>query len=85
MPVPSESIEVGKCYLARAEVQAGGNAARVRRVTRIYHDGRVQYELRRGPIEPGHARPRQGTTSITSFAHQAEREVSCGWTPEEDG
>ncbi len=77
MSVPPESTEIGRCYLARAEVQAGGKALRVRRVTRIYPDGRVQYELRRGPIEPGHARPRQGTTSITSFAHQVEREVAC--------
>ncbi len=84
MPVPPESIEVGRCYLARGYLVAGRKALRVRKVKQIHPDGRVQYDQRRGPIPPGRPWPVQGTMQRDAFALAVEREVPCDWTLERD-
>jgi hypothetical protein len=62
----------------------GGNALRVRRVLQIVPDGLVQYEYRRGPIDPAHPWPRRSTATLAAFGHQAVREVPADWTPDTD-
>ncbi len=79
MTLPPESIEVGKCYLARGYLVAGGRSLRVRRVKQIHPDGRVQFEQRRGPARVGHPWPMGGTMQLTTFALAVEREVPCDW------
>ncbi len=81
---PPESIQVGKCYLA-TRLRGGGTTRVVRRIMRILPDGRIQFEQRRGPIEPGRPWPRRGTLSLRDFAISAQREVPCDWTPEREG
>ena len=82
--IPPESIEVGKCYLATT-ARSGAITRMVRRVTRILTDGRIQFEQRRGPIEPGRPWPRGGTLSLRDFGLAAQREVPCDWMPEREG
>ncbi len=82
MSLPPESIEVGKCYLARGYLDASGNALLVRRVTQIHPDGRVRFERRRGPIPEGRPWPMSGTMRLDAFASSVEREVPCDWMPE---
>ena len=85
MSVPPESIEVGKCYLPRGYLAAGGKSLRVRRVKQIRPDGRVQFEQRRGPVPAGRPWPMAGTMQLDAFALAVEREVPWDWTPEMDG
>ena len=82
MSLPPESIEVGKCYLARGYLVAGGNAPMVRRVKQIHPDGRVQFERRRGLVPAGRPWPVSGTMQLDAFALAVEREVPCDWMPE---
>ncbi len=82
MSIPPERIPVGQCYLPRGDKRRGEEALGLGRVLQILSNGRVQYELRRGPVEPGHPWPRQRITSIMSFARQAKHEVPCNGTPE---
>ncbi len=72
MPVPSESIQVGKCYLTTSS----SGVPRVRRVIEILPDGRVQYE-QRTPKAPW----REGLQYKDVFAAIVAREVPCDWTP----
>ena len=75
MPVPPESIEVGKCYLTRE--------TRVRRVTEIRPNGEVRYKYR---SFPAHRRGtwQSGALPPDIFAEFVLREVPCDWTPEAD-
>ena len=75
MPIPSQSIEVGKCYLTVE--------GKVRKATSVLRDGRVQYEWRRAYLRetPWKA----GVENDRSFASSVEREVPCDWTQESDG
>ncbi len=82
MSVPPESIEVGKCYLARGYLAAGRRSLRVRRVKQIHPDGRVQFEQRRSSVPAGHPWPMSGTMPLDAFALAVEREVPCDWMPE---
>ena len=74
MPIPPESIEIGKCCLTES--------GSIRRVTSTSSDGLVRYRERSG------AGPWQGTGTKKRkrdiFAAQALREVPCDWTPEVD-
>jgi hypothetical protein len=74
-----ESIEVGKCYLARGYLAAGGKSLRVRRVTQIHPGGRVQFEQRRRSVPTGRPWPTGGTMQLDTFALAVEREVPCDW------
>ncbi len=76
MSVPPESVQVGQCYL-----DAKGH---IRRVTDLKPGGKVQYEIRRGPVREGHPWPRSGTTTVLMFAGSAQRPVPCDWMPERD-
>ncbi len=80
MPLPPETIEIGKCYLAST---VHGQA--IRRVVEILPEGLVHFDVRRGPVRAGHPWPRRVMSSLAAFALQAEREVSCDWTPEGEG
>ena len=84
MSLPPESIEVGRCYLARGYLVAGGKSLRVRRVKQIPPDGRIQFERRRGPIPEGRPWPMSGIMRLDAFASSVEREVPCDWMPEKD-
>ncbi len=84
MSIPPESIEVGKCYLARGYHAGREGYLRVRRVMKILPDGRVQFEQRRGPVAPGHPWPGRNTMKLGVFVNSIEREVPCDWTPETD-
>jgi hypothetical protein len=75
MSVPPESIEPGKCYLAK-----GGKAPRIRRVLLVLPDGRVQYE-QRSPTTTW----RPGIQYKDVFASMLQREVPCDWSPEAEG
>ncbi len=75
MSVRPESIQAGKCYLAK-----GGRAVRIRRVIRVLPDGRVQYE-QRSPRTTW----QRGIQHKDVFASMLQREVPCDWTPEMDG
>ena len=79
MSVPPESIDVGKCYLARGYLAAGKRALRVRRVKQIPPDGRVQFEQRRSSVPAGRPWPMSGTMQLDTFALAVEREVPCDW------
>ncbi len=72
MSVPPESIEIGKCYLAK-----GGQ---IRRVVSL-ELGMVAYH---GPARKlvKQAWPRRQIVSVRKFAADAEKEVPC---PEEHG
>ena len=85
MSIPPESIEPGKCYLARSYHSRREGYPRVRRVTEILLDDRVRFEQRRGPVAPGRLWPGRYTMKLEAFANSAEREVPCDWTPERDG
>ena len=76
MNVPSESIEVGRCYL--------GDNGQVRRVVRLWPDGRVQYETRSRLLRNAKTW-KPGMMSGLDFAATALREVPCNWTPDADG
>ena len=84
MPVPPESIQVGRCYLSRGYLVAGRKALRVRKVKQIHPGGRVQFDQRRGPILPGRPWPVRGTMRLDAFALAVEREVPCDWVPNLD-
>ncbi len=71
MPVPLESVAMGKCFAAPGD--------RVRRVLSI-EGGKVVYETRGAAGIEG-SWPRVATVSIGRFAADVEREVPCGWTP----
>ncbi len=75
MSIPPESVEVGKCYRS--------DTGYVRKVVRITHDGRVHFEIRTADDQSKHRQ--LGMQDVRSFAFQAEREVSCDWTPDKDG
>ncbi len=75
MSIPPESIEVGKCYLT--------NTGHIRRVTRIFPDGRVQFEQRLGHTLLKRRWP-SNIAEGRSFAFAIEREVPCDWTHETD-
>ncbi len=74
MSVRPESIQAGKCYLAK-----GGRAPRIRRVIRVLPDGRVQYE-QRSPRTTW----QRGIQHKDVFASMLQREVPCDWTPERE-
>ncbi len=74
MTIPPESIQVGRWYLAKGE-----KAIRIRRVVRLMPDGRVQYEQRTPKTVW-----QSGIQDLRSFAAMLEREVPCGWSPEQD-
>ncbi len=74
MPVPPESIQVGRCYLMKT--------GQVRRAVRLLPGGRMQFEQR-----PGHIVPKTWKTDVQdvrSFATTVEREVPCDWTGEDE-
>jgi hypothetical protein len=75
MTIPSESVEVGKCYL--------GDNGQARRVVRLWPDGRVQYETR-ARYRPNATTWKPGMLSGLAFAVTALREVPCDWTPDTD-
>ncbi len=75
MSVPPESVEVGQCYL--------GDNGQVRRVVRLWPDGRVQYETRSRLLRDAKVW-KPGMMSDLDFAATALREVPCDWTPEAD-
>ncbi len=75
MPVPPESIEVGKCYLT--------NDGRVRRVAKFLPDGRVRYVYRSFPADKRRTW-RTGRLDLEGFAATALREVPCDWMPEKE-
>jgi hypothetical protein len=75
MPIPPDSIQVGKCYLT--------TTGSVRRAVRMLPGGRMQFEQR-----PGHILPntwKSDVQDVRSFASTVEREVPFDWTPERDG
>ena len=80
MSVAPETLEVGQCYLAKAEKDF-----QVRRVLRVMPDGRVQFERRirnaKGPQWSWVPK----ITSLGAFALSVERPVPCDWAPEADG
>ena len=76
MTVPPESIEVSKCYLT--------TSGHVRHVRFISEGRKVQYQSRPAHQEAG-ARWPVRWRSLTAFAASVEREVSCDWTPEQEG
>ena len=75
MPLPPETIEVGKCYLS--------DEGRVRRVVRFLPDGRIQYAYRTFPTAPS-IPWRTGRLPVERFAKTVVREVPCNWRPETD-
>ncbi len=74
MPVPPESLEVGKCYLI--------NTHQVWRIIRLMPDGRIQYEQRAADHIPKSWQP--GMLTALTAEMLIEREVPCDWTPEMD-
>jgi hypothetical protein len=64
MSIPPESIEAGKCYLARSYNSRREGYPRVRRVTEILLDDRVRFEQRRGPVAPGRLWPGRYTMKL---------------------
>jgi hypothetical protein len=81
MSVPPESIEAGKCYFVRP--YRSGRSGGIRRVVRIFSDGRIQFEHRTSVARPTGWKP--GVQDLHSFAAMVEREVPCNWTPESEG
>ena len=75
MPVPPESIEIGKFYLT--------NDGRLRRVAKFLSDGQVRYAYRSFPADKRKTW-RTGRLDLESFAATAVREVPWDWTPEMD-
>ncbi len=75
MIIPPESIEVGRCYL--------GDNGQVRRVVRLWPDGRVQYETRSRLLRNAKTW-KPGMMSGPDFAATVLREVPCNWTPEQE-
>ncbi len=75
MTIPPESVEVGRCYL--------GDSGQVRRVVRLWPDGRVQYETR-SRYQRNAKTWKPGLLDGQAFAATVEREVPCDWTPEAD-
>ncbi len=73
MPVPPESIQIGKCYLAGRQL-----GPRVPRVVAILPDGRVQYEWRKRQTQKW----KPGILDAREFAFGVDQEVPCDWTPE---
>lgn len=76
MPVPPESIQVGRCYLS--------DQGRIRRVTKFLPEGRLRYRYRSllaSKYEPWQT----GRLDVEGFATTTLREVPCDWTPEGDG
>ncbi len=76
MPVPPESIEVGKCYLTAAQ--------RLLQVRRISRESRVTFGYRDDHL----TEPEvwwAGVLNLPDFAAAAIREVPCDWTPETGG
>jgi hypothetical protein len=79
MPLPIESIDVGKCYLADRRQRP-----QVWRVERIFPDGRLDYMNR--PVDPSLKQVwRSGMTTLAFFAGVVSCEVPCDWIPENDG
>lgn len=76
MSISPEAVEVGKCYL--------GDNGQVRRVVRLWDDGRVQYESRARYLSNAKVW-KPGMLSLSDFAVSAQREVSYDWTPEARG
>ncbi len=75
MPVPPESIEVGRCYLTRDR--------RLRRVNEIRLDGEVRYKYRHFPAAKRRTW-RSGVLAVNIFAATVLGEVPCDWTPERE-
>ncbi len=74
MPVLTESIKVGRCYLMET--------GHLCRVVALLPDGRVQYVSKGEYSHKATWKP--GMEDDWSFALLAEREVPCDWTPEMD-
>ncbi len=79
MSIPPETIEVGRCYLYRAE-----RGPRVLRVLALLPDGRVQYDLRNCYSAGSRKLWKVGILDRARFAQMAEIEVSCDWMPSAD-
>ncbi len=75
MPVPPESIEVGKCYLLEGE-----HLRRVRLVTHILPSGRVRFEGRDATESRAYVWA-EGTSDLSAFAEAALHDVPCDWVP----
>ena len=75
MPLPPESIEVGRCYLSLS--------SEMRRVLHILPEGQVHYEVRPAALLRAFGW-REGVLELTPFAQLVERGVPCDWTPEAD-
>ncbi len=84
MSLPPESIEVGRCYLARSFHTGRDGYLRIRRVVEIRPDGCVQFDQRRGPVVPGRPWPGRNTMRLAVFATSAERQIPCDWAPGTD-
>ncbi len=76
MPVPPDSIEVGKCYLT--------NTGRVWRIIRFMPDGRILYEHRAQHLYGQEQEQRPGMLTTLPAEVLIEREVPCDWTPDAD-
>ncbi len=76
MPIPSDSIHVGECYLT--------DSGQVRRVTLLLPDGEVRFDARRceAALTTGGV---EGSLDLSSFAAQALRPVPRDWTPDMGG
>ena len=75
MTIPPESIEAGKCYLAKSL-----SGPRLLKVIGVSPDGNIVYQQ----YAPG-AGWGVATLHRDAFAASANREVPCDWTPEGDG
>lgn len=72
MPVPLNSIAVGRCFVT--------STGQVRRVLEI-KDGKVKYESR-GKTDRGGSSVGRTTVSDSRFASDVDREVTCDWNPD---
>ncbi len=75
MPLPPESIQIGKCYLT--------HSGEVRRVLRLLPEDRVHYEFREAAVARAFGW-KEGVLGLAPFAALVEHEVPCNWTPEAD-
>ena len=72
MTIRSESLEVGKCYLAVT--------GHVRRIMQLMPDGRVLFEFRPSRVQRNHWAA--GIEAKAVFLSLVKQEVPCDWTAE---
>ena len=75
MPVASDTLSVGQCYLS--------DTGKVRRVLNILPDGRVQFEARNRTNRTG-LRWKRDIMSVEAFAASTEQPIRCDWVLGED-